>query len=140
MRIILDTNIVSELMRSPAKRNASVVAWFSDLAYADILLNRITDAEILAGSHGHPDAVQGRRLRDAWLSIKSRFEMLEFDAGATKAAARFRGERKRQGYAVSFADAAIAGIARDAGAALATRNIADFEGAEIRLINPFLSK
>ena len=113
---------------------------FPGLSHGDVFVNSITDAEIVAGACGHADPAQGRRLRDAWMTVKTRFAMLEFNATAAEAAAQFRGERKLQGYSVSFADAAIAGIARDAGVALATRNVADFEGAEIEIINPFLSK
>lgn len=137
MLIVLDTNIMTELMRPEHRANAAVLDWFSSAQGFTPLLNRISVTEIAAGGHGHPDPKQMLRIADYLRTISARYAVLEFDATASEHAAAFRGHRKLRGRPVSFADAAIAGICRAHDTALATRNIRDFEGAGIELVNPF---
>ncbi len=135
--IVLDTNVVSELFRPDHLRHPFVIEWFANLSDAPIVLNRITEAEIRTGAHGHRDNKQSILLIDYWNTLAERLPIYEFDALACLKASLFRGSRKLSGRPVSFADAAIAGIALANDCALATRNTKDFEGSNLILINPF---
>jgi len=62
---------------------------------------------------------------------------LSDDEPAVDTRARFAAKRKAQGRPVTMADAMIAGIALSRGAALATRNVRDFDGCGVTLIDPW---
>ncbi len=64
--------------------------------------------------------------------------ILPFDRPAASAYARIAADRRRSGKPISQADAQIAAIAGSRGAALATRNVADFKNCGITLINPWV--
>ena len=135
--IVLDTNVVSELFRPARLRDSHVNAWFSALAAASVSLNRVTEAEIWAGAYGHRDRRQSEMLFEYWRDLAGRLAILEFDAIASRLTAQFMGHRRRAGRPVSFADAAIAGIALANDCSVATRNTKDFEGSGLILVNPF---
>ena len=63
--------------------------------------------------------------------------ILPFDSPAAVAFAEIAAERRQVGRPISQADAQIAAIARSRGAALATRNVPDFEGCGIEIVNPW---
>ena len=95
-------------------------------------------AELLAGIEGLP---QGRRLelKQAFTrQIIPLFEgrILSFDAKAAGAFGKIRAGAQAVGNTIGFADGAIAAIASAKGFALATRNIRDFRGTGVELINP----
>ena len=137
MTILLDTNIVSEVLRPVHRATAEVLNWLNDLEGDDVRLCRISDAELRYGHYAHPDSGRRERLRQGWGRMRGEIVMLEFDTEAVDAAAQFRAMRKKAGRPVFFADAAIAGIALANDCALATRNTKDFEGSDLILINPF---
>jgi predicted nucleic acid-binding protein len=97
-------------------------------------------SEILYGLRLLPD---GRRRRELQAAIVPIFRedlagcILPFDSEAADAYATVAVDRRRAGRPISQFDAQIAAIARSRGAALATRNVADFEGAGMALINPW---
>ncbi|MHB8836126.1 MAG: PIN domain-containing protein [Candidatus Methylomirabilia bacterium] len=125
--ILLDTNVLSELMRpAPEPR---VVRWLDSCSGEDIWVSAVTEAEILLGIQLLP---QGRR-RDGLAELAGRmFEedfsgrCLPFDAGAAAVYAAIVAARTRLGSPISVEDAQIAAIARAGGLALATRNVKDF--------------
>ncbi len=137
MKVVLDTNVVSELFRPDRVGNADVRRWFDTVSKRSVHLNRVTQAEIWAGAYGHRDARQSELLFQYWDELSRNLSILDFDLVACKNAARFLGSRKRRGRPVFFADAAIAGIAMANHCALATRNTKDFEGSDLILVNPF---
>ena len=63
--------------------------------------------------------------------------ILPFDSAAAVAFAEIAANRRQAGRPIAQADAQIAAIARSRGAALATRNVPDFEGCGIELVNPW---
>ena len=65
--------------------------------------------------------------------------ILAFGTDAAVPYARIATERRRAGRPISHFDAQIAAIARAVGAAIATRNVADFEGLGLRLVDPWRS-
>ena len=136
--IILDTNVVSEPLR-PAP-DAAVLAWLDAQAPATLCLTSITLAELLAGVATLP---AGRRRNRLALALSDQvlplFEgrMLAFDTPAAHAFARVQAGATAAGNPISFADAAIAAIATSHGFALATRNVRDFKGTGLALIDPW---
>jgi len=136
--IILDTNVLSELMR--AAPNRSVVAWISGQAAASLFTTTITEAEIFHGLFLLP---HGRRRLALESAAEAVFRedlagrVLAFGSDAARAYAHIAAERRRLGRPISQFDAQIAAIARCSGARLATRNIADFEDCRIGLVDPF---
>jgi len=138
--IILDTNVVSEPLR-PAP-DAAVLAWLDAQASATLCLTSITLAELLAGVAALP---AGRRRNRLALALSDQvlplFEgrMLAFDAPAAHAFARVHAAAMAAGNPISFADAAIAAIAAAHGFSLATRNVRDFKGTGLEVIDPWAS-
>lgn len=136
--IVLDTNVLSELMR-PAP-HTDVVAWFARRAGLPMFTTTITEAEILYGI-----AILDPGPRRAGLDAAARAmfaddfdgRILPFDRGAADGFARIAALRRRAGRPIAHADAQIAAICASRGAALATRNLKDFEGCEITVLNPW---
>ena len=133
--IVLDTNVVSELMKP--QPDAPVRDWLTQAGDEPFGTTAVTIAEIEFGLRRLP---QGRRRDD----LQSRFEafaaaltVLPLDDLAARETARFRAMRAAAGLSCPPSDMMIAGIAAVAGAALATRNTRDFEGLPIPLIDPW---
>jgi predicted nucleic acid-binding protein len=136
--IVLDTNVLSELMRSAP--DAAVTKWVTSQAATSLFITTITQAEIL---HGILLLPRGRR-RDAIKSAaSSMFEedfagrIFPFSSLAAHAYAEIVVARRQSGRPISQFDAQIASIAKSAGAGVATRNVADFEGCGIKVIDPW---
>ena len=135
---ILDTNVVSELMRPAPER--MVLRWFSSQAAEDLLITAITMAEILYGIEILP---AGKR-RDAlhagaekMFGVAFTDRIATFDDKAARTFSLIAASRRKQGRPIEKLDAQIAAMARAHGAMLATRNTADFESCGVRLINPW---
>jgi toxin FitB len=135
---ILDTNVVSELMRPVP--GVIVLRWFNTQAAEDLRMSTITMAEILYGIEILP---LGKRRSELHAGAEKMFgvvfaeRILCFDENAARSFALVVSSRRRQGKPISEFDAQIAAIARANGAALATRNTDDFEGCGLKLINPW---
>lgn len=138
--IVLDTNVVSELMRpSPAP---AVLAWV-DQHPADLLwLTSMTAAELLAGIAVLPNGARRRRLGkhvNTLLTDLFADRILSFDSAAATVYADLLERRQRSGQPISTADAIIAATCLAAGTELlATRNTTDFTGIGLPLADPWL--
>jgi toxin FitB len=136
--IILDTNVVSEPLK-PAPAQA-VLDWLDRQAPETLYLTAVSLAELLAGIEALPPGRRRLGLEQAFArQILPLFEgrILSFDAKAAEAFGRARAGAQAVGNTIGFADGAIAGIASANGFALATRNVRDFRGAGVELINPW---
>jgi predicted nucleic acid-binding protein len=136
--ILLDTNVLSELMR-PAP-SAAVESWMSDQPVAGIFISAITEAELRYGLALLPDGQRQRRLItqvEAMLAEDFAGRILPFDSPAASAYARIAAARRLSGRPISQADAQIAAIAASRGASLATRNVADFIDCGIDVVDPW---
>ncbi len=139
--ILLDTNIVSELMRLAP--SAKVTTWLAGQPAPRLFLSAVTEAELRYGVAVLP---AGRRRDDlhsaveAMLAIDFASRILPFDSAAAIAYAELVAARREAGRPIAQLDAQIAAVAKSRGGALATRNIAEFEGCGIILINPFEGK
>ena len=138
--IVLDTNVVSELLR--ARPDANVLVWFSAQTPARLHVTCITQAEMLLGVALLP---AGKRREYLQQSMQTFFEVdfvsrdLPFDRDAAAAYADITASRRAAGRPITILDAQIAAICITAGASLATRNTRDFEDCGLHLINPWLS-
>jgi toxin FitB len=136
--ILLDTNVISELMRR--EPSARVVAWMEVQPRSRLGITAITQAEILYGIELLP---KGRRKQGLLTAAERMFSedlrgrIFPFNGDAAHAFAKISAIRQAQGKPISQLDAQIAAIVQTLGAELATRNVTDFEGCGIKLLNPW---
>ena len=137
--IVLDTNVVSELLRpAPAKL---VEAWLSAQDGATVYFTAVGEAEL---RHGVAILPAGRRRTALAKAIEGILEedfrdrILPFDRAAAGAYAAIAAKRRAAGRPISQFDCQIAAIARSHEAAVATRNTGDYEGCGIEVIDPWL--
>ena len=137
--IVLDTNVISELMKAtPAER---VMNWVGGQPLSTLCTTSNTQAEIL---HGIMLLPSGKRrvaiaaAADAMFAVEFGGRILAFDSDATHPYARIATARRRAGHPISHFDAQIAAIAHAAGATVATRNVVDFEGCGVKIVNPWV--
>lgn len=138
MSLLLDTNVVSELMRKFP--DSEVVAWAAGHPAEHLFFPAIAEAELRYGAAILP---QGRR-RDTLVSdiekmLRAAFDnrILPFDSDAARAYASIAARRRAAGRPVKPADCQIAAIASARGMAVATRNVRDFDDMGIDLIDPW---
>src|SRR5271154_57861 len=136
--IILDTNVLSELMKpTPSPR---VVAWVAKQSATELFTTSITEAEIF---YGLELLGKGKRREGLLAAAEAMFSedlagrVLGFDSDATRAFSKIAGHRRALGRPISHADAQIAAITQSRGAKLATRNVADFEDCGVNAVNPW---
>ena len=135
--IIVDTNVVSELMRpSP---NATVQEWVRAHEGQELHTTSITLAEIRYGIERLPGGRRKDLLRSTADDIFAVFEaqILAFDAAAAPRYASIVSKRDDAGLKIDGFDAQIAAICSVYRATLATRNIKDFRLAGIDVTNPW---
>ncbi len=136
--IILDTNVVSELMRP--EPSSAVVDWVDKLPAIDVFLTAITVAELLYGVRRLPDGRRRSRLAelvDEMLDEEFDGRIAAFDATAARHYAQLVSDRDQAGRPISMADGQIAAIARSYGAQIATRNVSDFDTTGVEIVNPW---
>ena len=136
--IVLDTNVLSELMRkAPEPR---VVSWVDRFSASDVLVTAVTAAELMYGVARLPE---GRRKRDLRTKVEGLLtedfenQILPFDAPAATHYAEIVASREHAGRPISMADAQIAAICRNWNAGLATRNVDDFVDTGVDAVNPW---
>lgn len=133
--IVLDTNVVSELMR-PAP-DETVRRWV--LAGRDLRTTAVTLAEIRYGIERLPAGRRKEVLRATADEVFAAFpdEILPFDAAAATEYPRVVVARDAAGQPIDGFDAQIAAICRSRGATLGTRNSRDFTGTGVPLLDPW---
>lgn len=140
--VLLDTNILSELMRP--QPDASVLAWFEQHPGTRFYTSAITHAEILLGVALLP---AGKRRTELAVAAEEMFKeefagcCLPFDTAAAGEYALLVAARSKIGQPICTEDAQIAAIAILHRLPLLTRNTKDFLQIErLDLINPWISK
>jgi toxin FitB len=136
--IVLDTNIISEVMRP--QPSSAVLAWLNQQHNPHLFITSVSIAEIGYGLRVLADGQRRRILQnrfEQFIAQGFEFRMLNFDKSAADTYAEIMGYRKELGSPMSFPDAQIAAITRSNHFNLATRNIKDFENCGLELINPF---
>jgi toxin FitB len=137
--ILLDTNVVSEMMRPVA--DPTFLRWLSMCSGDDLYCSAIVVAEIL---YGVELLANGKRKSDLLTGAERLFNVvlggriLPFNEQAARQFSRIASGRRRRGRPIAELDAQIAAIAQVHDASLATRNTSDFEGCGLQLINPWV--
>jgi toxin FitB len=135
---ILDTNVLSELMRP--KPSPRVVAWVAKQPATELFTTSITEAEIF---YGIELLTEGKRREGLLEAAEAMFaedlagRVFSFESDAARVFSKIAAERRAVGRPISHADAQIAAIARVRSAKLATRNVEDFEGCGLDVIDPW---
>ncbi len=136
--ILLDTNVVSETMRSAP--DARVVAWLDAQAAETVYLSAVSLAELRLGVAILPD---GRRKTELGLRLDAAVDLfgpriLPFDKAAAEVFAGVVSRARTSGLAIGQADGQIAATAITHGLIVATRDRGPFETAGVGLIDPWL--
>ena len=141
MPVLLDTNVVSELIRRTPDPN--VTSWVSDRPLRDLFFSAVGEAELRFGVAILPT---GRR-RDALnLRIEAMLadafgdRVLPFDRDAARAYGNIAAMRRSAGRPVAPMDCQMAAVAASRGLAVATRNVRDFEHMGIEIVNPWTAE
>jgi len=138
--IVLDTNVLSECWRKTP--NIQVLSWLAAQPQASLFTTTVVESEILYGVQLLAD---GARKNALSLAVKAVFNdnltgrVLTYDQDAARSYAEIASNRKKMGKPISQFDAMIAAVAHSRGATLATRNVKDFEGCAIQLVDPWAS-
>ncbi|MEA2736894.1 MAG: toxin FitB [Acetobacteraceae bacterium] len=136
--VILDTNVVSELLRPTPSR--AVEAWLAEQDGAEVYFTAVSEAELRRGVAILPAGRRRQALSDAIERILTedfRERILSFDSAAARSYAIIAAARRAAGQPISQFDCQIAAIAHTRSAVVATRNVSDFEGCGIVLIDPW---
>lgn len=139
MSTLLDTNVLSELLRSAPE--AVVLAWFSQQPAESLFVSAVTQAEMMLGARLLPAGKRRNALQD---NIAAMFDedfsgrILPFDSAAVADYVDITSARRTAGRTISQFDAQIAAIALRHKLKFATRNIRDFDNCGLTLVNPWL--
>lgn len=136
--LMLDTNMLSEIMRPEPDRK--IADWIVRQPSDELFTATVCQAEILSGLAIMPN---GRRRADLEEAARAMFaddfegRILPFDAEAASGYAEVFAARRKVGRPSGTVDLMLAAIARVRGASVVTRNVADFEGVGVAIVNPW---
>jgi len=136
--IILDTNVLSALMRT--RPETAVVDWLDRQPADSVWLTSITIFEARFGLALLPKGRKRMGLERAFdrvLKEDLSNRVLDFDSVAAAAAAQLAADRQRAGRVADLRDTLIAGIAQARRATIATRNARHFEGLDVPVVDPW---
>lgn len=134
---VLDTNLVSEIRKVPAKKNPAVQRWLEQQYSDQLFITSITVYELEVGVQrlARKDSAQATLIGD-WLhgTLLPGFEgrVLDLDLESSLIAATYQVPDPRPS-----ADCFIAAITQRHHMKLVTRNTKDFLAMNIPLINPW---
>ena len=133
---LVDTNVISEARKGP-KTNAGVRKFFKTTDATGLYLSAQTIGEIRRGLENirhRGDLPQARRL-EKWLDLVTNDyadRILSFDEECAQVWGRLMSLNNQHSI-----DKQIAAIALIHDLAVVTRNVEDFRGTGVRLVNPF---
>ncbi len=140
MSVLLDTNVLSELLRT--RPDSTVLAWFASQPANGLFVSAVTQAEMMLGARLLPAGQRRQRLEQA---LQAMFvedfagRILPFDSSVAADYAVVVAARRRAGTPISQFDGQIAATALSHRLGLATRNVSDFEGCGLALTNPWVT-
>ena len=132
---LLDTNVVSEMTKGhPDESVNDFLDRQSELWLASLVVH-----ELQFGLYRTPPGRRRDRLEEDLATLLSAYvdRILPLDRASAEWAARFRADALGAGRPRSLADMLIAGTAKANDLAVATRNVRDFEGLEVDIVNPW---
>jgi len=134
MKYLADTNVLSEPTK--LRPNAAAIEWLrhheSVLVVSSIVLGELQYGILLL-----PAGRRRTRLLTWFAEGAQRFPVLDFDTATADAWAQLLARLKQKGKAMPIKDSLIAAVAKKHGLVVATRNVADFKHAGIKVVNPF---
>lgn len=139
--IVLDTNVISELMKTRPER--AVVEWLDSCPRESVWTTSITVFELRFGLEILPPGKRRAALASSLerlLSEKIRGRVAVFDEAAASSAAQLVARRRAGGRAGDLRDSMIAGIVLSSRAMLATRNVVHFEDLAVPVVNPWVAR
>lgn len=138
--IILDTNVVSEIMRE--KPDACVMRWLDRQNPEQMHITAINLAELLIGVELMPNGKRRQALESTLSQVVKEFfsgRILPFGEPAARTYSLLLSRARNSGRTISVADGQIAAVAAVHGFTVATRDISPFEAAGVRFVNPWES-
>jgi hypothetical protein len=136
--IILDTNVLSALMR--AAPEPEVISWLDEQPAESVWITTITEFESRLGLALLPAGRRRQALQASFerlLREDLQGRVLAFDSDAATEAAALAARRQKAGRPVDMRDTQIAGIALARKATLATRNVRHFDDLALTVVNPW---
>ena len=135
MRFLLDTNLLSELVRR--KPDAGVLRWFQAGPEEALHLSVLTLGELRCGIEGVKDGTRREKLR-VWLErdLAERFSdrLLPITPAVADRWGRLVAE---VGRSVPAIDSLLAATALTHGLRIVTRNVRDFRFPGLQVVNPW---
>jgi len=139
--ILLDTNVISEMMRE--RPEPAVSAWLDKQPEEELWTASVVLAELLSGIDMMPVGRKQRALSEAveaMIAEDFRGQILDFDLRAARQYGHILATRRKMGRPIREFDAQIAAIASVHRAALATRDVKDFIACGLKVIDPWSAK
>ncbi len=135
--ILLDTNIVSEIQKP--RPSDVVAAWLASIEIGSTYICGPVLMEQAFGAERHLIRTGSSRYIETLERLRAEYadRTLVPDAPTYELTGRLLAQRESRGRPISFGDAMIAAICLVNDAALATRNVRDFDGLGMKLVNPF---
>ncbi len=137
--IVLDTNVISEAMKSAP--DAVVRAWLNEQASKTLYLSSVTLAELLFGIAALPTGKRKNLLTRALDGLLELFEerVLPFDVDAARHYAQLAITARNGGRGFPTPDGYIAAIAASRGFMVASRDTSPYEAAGVQVVNPWVA-
>ena len=136
--IILDTNVVSEAMKT--QMNPAVLVWLDKQGASDLYLTATSLAELRLGIEILPIGRRKAFLAGALERVVRQAtgnRVLAFDMDAARMYAEIVSLARAKGLAIGIADGQIAAVAAVHGFTVATRDTSPFEAAGVGFVNPW---
>jgi toxin FitB len=137
--IILDTNVLSALMRQTPDQN--VLVWLDKQPRTSVWTTSVTILEVRFGLQIMSLGKRRALLIQAFEAVleKIGYRVAPLDAAAAQQAGDLMASRQKKGRPGELRDTMIAGIVLAHHATLATRNVMHFEDLSVPVINPWLA-
>ena len=130
---LLDTNVISERRRP--RPHGAVLAWIAPIPDSDLHLSAVTLGEIQAGIEltREQDAAKADEIEQWAAMVAASYNVLPMDAETFRLWAKLM----HRSSDTLYEDAMIAATARQHALTVVTRNVSDFAGFGVEVLNPF---
>jgi toxin FitB len=137
LKALLDTCVVTEHWKP--KPTLSVLAWIDEHAEDSLLLSALTLGEIQKGIERVTGTKRAKGLRASLIALEARFEgrVLPASSEVAKIWGELAARREKAGRPLAVIDGLLAATCVVHGLELVTRNVRDFEGLSLHIINPW---